>query len=111
MVNPGQEKIQSVAVDALMKAPDSYKGTVRLRGVVTSVFPEKQKLGLLDAVYLTCCPSPCGGPQALPVTWAGDMPPVRSLVLVTGEVRRSGEKLEFVARSIDRLRQADGGAK
>ena len=51
---PG-EKISSVGVDALMKAPDKYQGTVRLRGVVSAVFPKEQQLGLIDAIYLNCC--------------------------------------------------------
>ncbi len=109
--NAPAEKIPSVGVDALMKAPDTYKGTVRVRGVVSAVFPKQQKLGLLDAIYLTCCSSPCGGPQALPVKWTGDMPTVKTLVLVTGDIRRTGEKLELVAKSIDKIRQPDGAVK
>ncbi len=106
------EKIPSVGVDALMKTPDTYKGTVRVRGVVSSVFPKAQKLGIIDAIYLNCCSSPCGTPpQSLPVKWTGEMPQAKTLVLVTGEVKRTGEKLEFVARSIDAVIPSQGAAK
>ncbi len=91
----------AIGVNALMRSPDSHKGTIRVRGVVTSVFPKEQRLGLVDAVYLNCCSSPCASIQAMPVKWTGEMPPAKSLVMVTGEVRRTGEKLEFVAEKID----------
>lgn len=101
---PG-EKIPSVGVDALMKAPDKYQGTVRLRGVVSAVFPKEQHLGLIDAIYLNCC-STASCAQALPVKWTGEMPPTKILVIVTGEIQRSGEKLEFVAKSIEKPKSA-----
>ncbi len=107
---PAGEQLQVIGVDALMRSPDKYPGTVRVRGVVISVFPDEQRLGLLDAIYLNCCSSPCGSLQALPVKWAGDMPPAKTMVLVTGEIRRTGKKLEFVAAGIEKAGPDEGAA-
>ncbi len=105
------ENLPVIEVDALMKAPDKYQGTVRVRGVVSSVFPKEQRLGLIDAVYLNCCSTPCGAIQVLPVRWAGDMPVMKTLALVNGEIKRTGEKLEFVAKSIETVAPAGATAK
>lgn len=108
---PPAGKLRVIGVDVLMRAPDKYQGTVRVRGMVSSVFPKEQRLGLLDAVYLNCCSSPCDGTPILPVRWIGVMPTIKTLVLVTGEIQRAGEKLEFVAKSIETVEPAGGAAK
>ncbi len=105
------EKLRVVGVDVLMRTPEKYQGTVQVRGVVSSVFPKEQKLGLLDAVYLNCCSSPCGTVQILPVRWTGTMPDMKTLVLVDGEIQRTGDKMEFVARSIKPVEPTGGAAK
>lgn len=90
-----------IEVDSLMKAPEKYPGTIRVRGMVRKVYSKKQRLGLIDAHYLGCCTTPCDSGSLLPVTWTGDMPSIRALVLVTGETRQAGGTFEFVAKSLE----------
>src|SRR5512137_2809230 len=97
--------------DELMKAPERYQGAIRVRGMVRKVFPKEQRLGLLDASYANCCSTPCETEKLLPVVWAGEMPRVRALVLVTGEARKAGGTFEFVAKSIETVKPAGAAAK
>jgi hypothetical protein len=87
-----------IEVDSLLKAPEKYPGTIRVRGMVRKVFLEEKRLGLLDA---SCACASSG--SLLPVIWTGDMPRVRALVLVTGETKKTGGAFEFVAKSLEIL--------
>lgn len=90
-----------IEVDSLIKAPEKYPGAIRVRGMVRKVYSKEQRLGLIDAHYLSCCTTPCDSGSLLPVTWTGDMPRIRALVLVTGETRQAGGTFEFVAKSLE----------
>jgi hypothetical protein len=109
--NAAKEEIPLVGVTALMAAPEKHPGTIRVRGVVSAVYPDAKQLGLLDPLFAGCCASPCEGAQPLPVRWTGIMPKAKNLVLATGEIQRTGKKIEFVARSIEAILPAAGAAR
>lgn len=100
-----------VDVDDLMKAPEKYQGALRVRGMVRKVFAKEQRLGLLDASYANCCSTPCESEKLLPVVWAGEMPRVRALILISGEIQRREGKMEFIAKSIEPAQPAGGSSK
>lgn len=100
-----------VGVDELMKAPEKYQGAIRVRGMVRKVFPKEQRLGLLDARYANCCSTPCETEKLLPVVWAGELPRVRELVVISGEIQRREGKMEFVAKGIEPAEPAGGTSK
>ncbi|HEY6000669.1 MAG TPA: hypothetical protein VI078_15385 [bacterium] len=100
-----------VEVDDLLKAPEKHQGALRVRGMVRKVFAKEQRLGLLDARYANCCSTPCETEKLLPVAWAGEMPRVRALVLISGDIQRRDGKMEFVATGIEPAAPAGGTSK
>jgi hypothetical protein len=105
------EQRPPVEVDDLLKAPEKHQGALRVRGVVRKVFAKEQRLGLLDAQYADCCSTPCESEKLLPVVWTGEMPRVRALVLISGEIQRRDGKMEFVAKGIEPAKPVGGTAK
>ena len=90
----------SLGVDELMKNVDSIRGTVQVRGVVSSILSQKQMFTLIDiAEYKKCGILTCA-PLTLPIQWQGPMPAVRELVEVKGEVQEANGKLVFDALQI-----------
>ena len=102
---PGTKGGRVLEVSALLREADRTKGPVRIEGVVSKVYPKEQRLGLIDAAEFKKCGmvSACCDNQILPVQWTGSMPAVKSLVLLEGEIRDTGGKLEFVARSLEKV--------
>lgn len=100
-----------IEVDSLMKAPEKYPGIIRVQGMVRKLYPKEQRLGLLDALFMNCCSTPCDSEKLLPVKWTGDMPRVRALVLATGEARKTGGTFEFVATSLETVKTPASVAK
>ncbi|MBI5017868.1 MAG: hypothetical protein HZB55_20545 [Deltaproteobacteria bacterium] len=90
-------------VSTLMREVDKHKGPIRVEGVVSKVFPKEQQLGLMDAAEFKKCGRVTCADMVLPVRWGGAMPDVKSLVRLDGEIRKSGEKLEFVAKSLEKV--------
>src|SRR5512137_1292408 len=90
-------------VAALMREVDKHKGPLRVEGVVSKVFPKEQRLGLIDAAEFKKCGVVTCADMVLPVQWNGAMPEVKSLVRLDGEIRDAGGKLEFVARSLEKV--------
>ena len=110
----GAERVQPAAsgsvqpaavleVSTLMREIDKHKGPVRVEGVVSRVFPKDQKLGLIDAAEFRKCGVVTCADMVLPVRWSGAMPEVKNLVRLEGEIRDAGGKLEFVARSLEKV--------
>jgi hypothetical protein len=93
----------ALQVSEVMRAPDRLKGPLRVEGVVSKVFAKEQMLGLIDAAEFRKCGVVTCADEVLPVRWKGAMPPVKSLVRVEGQVQKTGEKLEFVARSVEKV--------
>jgi hypothetical protein len=93
----------ALEVSALMREVDKHKGPLRVEGVVSKVFPKEQKLGLIDAAEFRKCGVVTCAEMVLPVQWNGAMPEVKSLVRLEGEIRDAGGKLEFVARSLEKV--------
>lgn len=90
-------------VAALMRDGDKHKGPLRVQGVVSRVFAKEQKLGLIDAAEFKRCGGVTCADMVLPVQWNGAMPEAKSLIRLEGEIRMTGEKLEFVARSLEKV--------
>lgn len=90
-------------VSTLMREVDKHKGPLRVEGVVSKVFPKEQRLGLIDSAEFKKCGVVTCAEIILPVQWSGAMPEVKSLVRLGGEIRKTGEKLEFVARSLEKV--------
>ena len=88
---------------ALMREVDKHKGPLRVEGVVSKVFPKEQRLGLIDSAEFKKCGVVTCAEMILPVQWSGAMPEVKSLVRLGGEIRKTGQKLEFVARSLEKV--------
>ena len=88
-------------VSTVMREADNHKGAMRLEGVVSKVFPKEQRLGLIDSAEFKKCGVVTCADMVLPVRWNGAMPEAKSIVRLEGEIQKTGEKLEFVARSLE----------
>jgi len=88
-------------VSTVMREADNHKGAIRLEGVVSKVFPKEQRLGLIDSAEFKKCGVVTCADMVLPVRWNGAMPEAKSIVRLEGEIQKTGEKLEFVARSLE----------
>ena len=98
-----------LGVEQFMRAVDSYRGPVRLEGVVSAVAPEERALTLIDVAELERCGVVTCAPLSLLVRWDGEMPTVRDVVQLSGEVSESESKLFFLARALEKveLKQAE----
>lgn len=90
-------------VSTLAREADRLKAPVRVEGVVSKVFPKEHRLGLIDAAEFKRCGGVTCADLVLPVQWSGAMPEVKSLVRASGEIRRRGETMEFVATSLEKV--------
>jgi hypothetical protein len=102
-LSPAVGSVPVLEVSALMREGDGHKGPVRVEGVVSRVFPKEQKLGLIDAAEFKRCGVVTCADLTLPVQWSGPMPEVKSLVRLEGEIQKSGQRLEFVAKSLEKV--------
>jgi hypothetical protein len=91
-----------LGVQEYMKNVDRYKGQVRVEGVVSAVSPADQTLSLIDIQEFKECGITTCAPLTLPVKWQGPLPSVKDVVQLEGEVRKSGGKLYFEAKSLQK---------
>lgn len=92
-----------VGVDALMGAPENYKGVIQLEGAVTAAIPEKKLLVLIDRKEWEQCGKDTCALYKLPVQWTGTMPKIHDEILVQGEIKESSGKLIFSASKLETL--------
>lgn len=90
-----------LGVDTFVRNVDSYRETVQVQGVVSSVAPAQQLFSMIDtAEYERCgtvlCPS-----LVLPVHWGGAAPRAKETVKVTGKVEEMRGKLVLKAQSVE----------
>lgn len=91
-----------VGVDALMQAPQKYKGKIQVEGAVARVIADKKIIVLLDRKEWEEC-----GEEAescskykLPVQFSGDFPNIKEEVVFEGEIKKPDGRFVFVATSI-----------
>lgn len=90
-------------IEALAKQPDNYRGPIRVRGVVSAVFPDQKMLALIDSKEVEACGVTTCANLSLPVQWEGPMPGVGDQIFAKGQVRTTGAKLIFIASAIDKI--------
>lgn len=96
----GRNAWSAEALDGFMrKAEVGQRATVE--GVVSAVWPQQGRLGLIDAEEFKRCGVVTCAQMTLPVLWGGEMPLVASTVHVTGEVTKKGMRLMFEASVLD----------
>lgn len=91
-----------LGVEALMRDVDRHRGPVRVKGVVSAVAAQGRTFALIDLREFEACGlANCA--LTLPVRWTGDMPAVRDVVVVNGDVREADGKLVFVASTMEKM--------
>ena len=95
----------TVGVDELMKNIEKYSGDVTVLGVVKAVSDKEGRLSLIDYEEYKRCRVVTCSLLTLPVSWKGDMPAIMDVVLTSGRVEEEGEKLIFVANSLEKTEQ------
>lgn len=90
-----------VEVDDLAANPDGVKGEVRLRAAVAKVNKAKGVFAAIDAREFESCGCIDCAKHYLPVRYAGDLPAVKAVVEVTGEVVRTDKGLVFEATRLE----------
>jgi len=90
-------------VSTLMREAEKHQGPIRVEGVVSRVYPKDQKLGLIDTAEFKRCGVVTCADLVLPVRWAGAMPEPKTQVRLEGEIRKSGEGMEFVANALEKV--------
>ena len=94
----------TVGVPALATDPASYRGELRVKGVVARVHPERHLFSLAD---LHCRKKVLAGHgagcMAVPIRWEGAMPALYGDVQVEGEVEASQQRPIFVADAVNIL--------
>ena len=92
-----------LGVEEFMREVDNHPGQVRLEGVVSAVAAEERALTLIDIAELERCGVVTCASLSLPVQWDGEMPAVRDVVVLKGEVAEYEGKLFFLAHSLERM--------
>lgn len=101
-----------LGVDQFMNGVDQHKGPIRVEGVVIGVAPDKQMMAVVDTdQFRKCGILDCPTYLVLPVTWSGSMPLVKDVVRMQGQIKESGGKLMFEAKSLEKLALESGEAK
>jgi hypothetical protein len=95
------EAHKTVGVDELMKNVDRYSGEITVLGVVSAVSDKGGRLSLIDYEEYKRCRVVTCSLLTLPVSWKGKMPIVMDVVQARGSVEEEGEKLVFVAESLE----------
>ena len=96
----------ALGVDEFMKQVDQHRGTVAVKGVVSSTSAEKELLALIDVKEFEKCKRTSCSKLRLPVRWAGAMPELEDAVRVEGQVQESDGKLVFLAKSLEKIELA-----
>lgn len=97
-----QSESAVLGVQEFMKNVDRYQGKVRVEGVVSAVSPAAQALSLIDVQEFKDCGVTTCAPLTLPVRWQGPWPSVNDVVQLEGELRKSGGKLFFEAKRLQK---------
>lgn len=91
----------TVGVPALATDPTSYRGELRVRGIVAQVHPKEHLFALAD---LRCRKNILVGDDTgcmtVPVRWKGPLPALYSDVMAEGEVETFQRKSIFVAAAV-----------
>ena len=90
-----------VEVDDLATNPAGFKGEVRLRAAVAKVNKAKGVFAAIDAREFESCGCIDCAKHYLPVHFAGDLPAVKTVVELTGEVVRTEKGLVFEAKRLE----------
>jgi len=100
--NPVGNPAESIFnVDDIARSPERFTGQIIVEGVVSSVTPEQDTIGLIDSrEYASCKVVTCSS-FILPVQWSGFMPQVEDKVQITGSIEKFGEKYIFVANRLE----------
>lgn len=92
-----------VGFNALMTAPESYKGVIQLEGVVTATRPESRLVVLIDPNEWEQCGTDACTLYKLPVHWDGTPPHIHDKVLVQGEITEVSGKFILTAAKLEIL--------
>ena len=98
--SPSESEV--LGVQEFMKNVDRYQGNVRVEGVVSAISPAAQALSLIDVQEFKDCGVTTCAPLTLPVRWQGPWPSVKDVVQLEGELRKSGGKLFFEAKRLQK---------
>lgn len=98
--SPSESEV--LGVQEFMKNVDRYQGKVRVEGVVSAISPAAQALSLIDVQEFKDCGVTTCAPLTLPVRWQGPWPSVKDVVQLEGELRKSGGKLFFEAKRLQK---------
>lgn len=93
----------ALEVSTLMRDAEKQKGPITVEGVVSRVYVKDQKLGLIDTAEFKRCGTVTCADAVLPVRWTGTMPEPKSLVRIEGEIRKEGGKMEFLAKTLEKV--------
>ncbi|MBX9625548.1 MAG: hypothetical protein K2X82_17205 [Gemmataceae bacterium] len=97
----GMSGAAAAEVDDLATNPDGFKGEVRLRAAVAKVNKAKGVFAAIDAREFESCGCIDCAKHYLPVRYAGELPTVKSVVELTGEVVRTDKGLVFEAKRLE----------
>jgi hypothetical protein len=111
-----QADASSIGVNAVAADPMAYSGEITMKGIVQMVDAENSYINVIDETeYETCGLTPCGSagiiPLFLPVDgdptaagslYDGQLPALEDAVLITGQVKDTGDGLMFDVTRIDR---------
>jgi len=97
----GDAQSPLIGVRALMQSPENFTQTMRVSGVVSQVVPDSHILGLIDVEEFRTCQKVTCASLILPVHWEGTFPKVGSELVVTGKIRKDGERYLFAASDLE----------
>lgn len=95
-----------VDVIPLIDSPDCVRGKIEVQGKVNSLLNDKKALMLIDLSEEDNCEDGCPV-KRLPVSWSGEMPKKGDSILITGELKKQGEKYLFSAQALTSIAKKD----
>ena len=90
-----------VQVDELAANPEHFTGEIVLRAVVAAVNEQERVLSVIDSAEFESCGVLTCAKNYLPVTFAGKLPPPKTIVEITGQVAKTTKGLVFEAKHVD----------
>ena len=101
LVSTAHSASTTFSVDEFLEMGEETLDSVSVMGIVGQPFPSNNWFNLIDLEKFRACGSITCGQAALPVLWEGEMPPLKSKVIIIGEATEKAGRLMFEANEIE----------
>lgn len=101
------QRDRPIDVSKVMDTPECFSSNpIEIAGIVSKIYSDKKSFVLVDLTEKDDCDDGCPI-KRLPVSWHGQMPVIKSLIVVSGKVENQTGKFIFNAEALKSLPKKD----